>query len=238
MKIAMWSGPRNLSTAMMYSFGNRADCAVTDEPFYAAYLAETGANHPMRKEILETQPNDPAEVVKVLLQPNPEQCPLWYQKHMTHHMLPGFDLAWLRGLRNVFLIRNPEKIIASYAKKRSQVSFSDLGFSEQKQIFNFCIKNDLEPIVLDSDYVLANPSIALSSLCQKLDISFDPAMITWAPGERVEDGIWAAHWYGAVHKSEGFNSEQRTAVDLPEEYRPILDEAMPIYEELRAIAIT
>jgi len=222
----------------MYSFGNRKDCTVSDEPFYAAYLAATGADHPMRKDVLGSQAHDPGEVIRALLQPNPGGHSIWYQKHMTHHMLPRYNLDWISELRNVFLIRDPRKIVASYAKKRSSVDFSDLGFEEQMRIFQHCRDQKLDPIVLDSDYILQGSTNALTLLCQKLGVPFDPAMTHWTPGKRAEDGVWAAHWYDAVHRSSGFSVSQETTMNLPDAYRPILDRAMPIYEELRAFAIT
>jgi hypothetical protein len=177
MKIAMWSGPRNLSTAMMYAFGNRADTQVVDEPFYGAYLHHSNADHPMREDIIASMACDPAQVSAVLAGPVPDGAAIWYQKHMTHHMLEHFSMDLLANLSNVFLIRDPARVIASYARKRAHVTLYDLGFVQQKQIFEHCLALGQEPIVIDSDDVLANPKPALMELCARLEIAFDPAML-------------------------------------------------------------
>lgn len=235
MKIAMWSGPRNLSTAMMYSFGNREDCQISDEPFYAAYLAATGIDHPMTKEILASQPQNPKQVIRAISAPN--QKLVWYQKHMTHHMLPTFQLDWIRDFKNVFLIRSPDRVIASYAEKRKQLSLADLGFKQQLKIYDHCYALGLETIVVDSDDILRNPKGTLGALCAALEIDFDPAMLSWEAGARKEDGVWAKHWYDSVHKSNGFGAPKTTTVTVQKHHQNLLNEAECIYATLSGSAI-
>lgn len=234
MKIAMWSGPRNLSTAMMYAFAQRQDCEVVDEPFYAAYLAETGLDHPMRPEILASQPTDPKEVVKQLQNATAR---LHYQKHMNQHMLPGWDLSWMADMVNVFLIRHPARVIASYSAKRENPTEDDLGFNRQLELFEHVVGLGLEPIVIDSHDIRENPRKSLTALCDALSISFDPAMLHWPTGGNKADGIWAAHWYGAVWKSSGFAGKEGPLPTLTNKEQGMLDRAMPSYEKLKTLAL-
>ncbi len=227
MRIAMWSGPRNLSTAMMYSFAARDDCRVVDEPFYAAYLAETGLKHPMRSEILASQPTDPVDVITGLAAPF-EQT-VQYEKHMTQHMVPGVDRSWLRDVRNVFLIRHPARVIASYAAKRENPTLEDIGFQQQAELFDLAE----DPIVIDSHDIREDPEGLLTRLCRALGIGFQRSMLCWEAGGRPEDGVWAAHWYGAVHRSTGFAGPEG---DLPAVEGPlgsVLKAALPYYEHLK-----
>ncbi|MEM9716133.1 MAG: HAD family hydrolase [Pseudomonadota bacterium] len=238
MKIAMWSGPRNLSTACMYSFGNRADCAVTDEPFYAAYLAATGADHPMRDQIIASQPNDPNAVEAYLLGPDPNGRAIWYQKHMTHHMVEGFPLGWMKSCANVFLIRHPARVIASYAAKREAVTLGDIGLREQLALYEFARSLGQDPIVIDSSDIRTTPGAMMRALCDALGIDFDPAMLRWAAGPRAEDGVWAKHWYGAVHQSTGFSGAEGPIPDLDPAHHDVLAEALPLYTALAAKALS
>ena len=233
-RIAMWSGPRNISTAMMRSFGARPDCAVMDEPFYAAYLAETGLVHPMRDEVLASQPNDWREVVKALLGPVPGGKPIWYQKHMTHHMIPDFGRNWIAGVRNAFLIRDPAAVLASYVRKRDTVSLADIGIVQQVELFEReADRLGAAPPVIDSADVLANPARTLALLCDALGIPFTDAMLSWPAGRRETDGVWAPAWYNAVEQSTGFGPPTASAEpDLPPELRSIADAARPGYESL------
>src|SRR3954451_11972601 len=204
-RIAMWSGPRNISTAMMRSFENRSDTAVIDEPFYAAYLAGTGIQHPLREESLAAQPIDWHEVVKIVLGPVPDGCPIFYQKHMTHHMLKEFGLDWAAQCRNAFLIRAPEDVLASYIRKRSDVALEDIGFVQQREIFEReADRLGNAPPVIDGSDVLADPRGLLSALCAALDIPFTDKMLLWPLGSRATDGAWAPAWYDAVEQSTGF----------------------------------
>jgi hypothetical protein len=209
-RIAMWSGPRNISTAMMRSFGNRPDTAVVDEPFYAAFLAASGIDHPMREESLASQPHDWRVVVDALLGPVPGDRPVFYQKHMTHHMVPGFGRDWIAQVRNAFLIRAPEDVLRSYVEKREAVTLDDIGFVAQSELFDREAQRlGHAPPVVHSDDVLADPRGTLGALCAALDIPFSEAMLSWPPGRRATDGVWAPVWYAAVERSTGF-APQRT----------------------------
>lgn len=233
-RIAMWSGPRNISTAMMRSFGSRSDTRVVDEPFYAAYLAATGADHPMREEVLASQPTDWLDVVLRLATVPPDAPPIFYQKHMTHHMLEEFGLHWTAGCRNAFLIRDPERVLASYVTKRADVTLEDIGVKRQAEIFQFIAMNQgLPPPVVEGADILANPEGLLRSLCAALDIPFTMEMLSWQPGRRPTDGVWAPAWYEAVERSSGFGpppGNERPA--LPDHLQRIADEARPYYEAL------
>lgn len=238
MKIAMWSGPRNLSTALMYSFAARPDCAATDEPFYAAYLHATGIDHPMRDEVIASQPTDPATVAAFCTGPNPEGKPLWYQKHMTLHMIPAFDRGFLRGLTNAFLIRHPARVIASYARKREAPTLADIGFVQQAQLFDqIADLTGTAPPVLSAEAVRANPRDALTRLCAALGIPFTDAMLTWPPGPKPQDGVWAPHWYNAVHQSTGFEDPEGPLPTLSPQGQRLADLAFPHYDRLLSLAL-
>lgn len=235
-RIAMWSGPRNISTAMMRAFGNRPDATVSDEPFYAAFLAGSGVDHPMRKEILTSQSTDWRTVVHHITGPVPGGAAIWYQKHMAHHMLPGFDRDWVRGFRNAFLIRDPQSVLASYNVKRGEVELCDIGYIQQRELFEAEADRlgRAPPVVVGSD-VLADPRSVLTRLCAALDIPFSPAMLTWPAGRRDTDGVWAPVWYTAVEASTGFTRPAaRPAPVLTDRLRRIADLAMPHYEALAA----
>lgn len=237
MKIAMWSGPRNLSTAMMYAFGNRSDCAVIDEPFYAAYLARTGLNHPMREDILESQSQDPDEVIARLTGSNPGQRPYFYQKHMTQHMIEGIPRDWMRQVTNVFLIRHPARVIASYAAKRENPTLDDIGFRQQAELFDLVSSWGLTPVVVDSFDIRENPASALERLCDSIDVPFSPKMLEWPRGGHKDDGVWSEHWYGAVWNSTGFAGPEGDLPEVPEDLQPVLQAAMPFYEKMQAVKI-
>ena len=232
-RIAMWSGPRNISTAMMRSFENRPDCRVVDEPFYAAYLAQTGLDHPMRDEVLAAQPRDWREVVADL---DRLDGPVVYEKHMTHHMLPGFGLDWARARANAFLIRDPAEVLASYTVKRAEVTLEDIGFVQQRELFDREADRlgHAPPVVRGAD-VLADPRGMLSALCAALGLPFDEAMLNWPAGRRDSDGVWAPAWYDAVERSTGFEApREKAAPVLTDDLRRIADEARPHYEALAA----
>lgn len=229
MKIAMWSGPRNLSTAMMYSFGARDDCAVWDEPFYAAYLEKTGLTHPMHDEILAAGERDAAKVAARCIGEHPDNKPHFYQKHMTHHMINGVDRDWMKQVKNVFLIRHPARMIASYAAKRENPTLDDIGFRQQAEIF----KQVENPIVIDSHDIRENPRAMLMALCDALGLPFQDSMLNWPKGPHPDDGAWAPHWYGAVHNSTGFAGAEGELPKTEHNLQPVLDLAMPYYEEMK-----
>jgi Sulfotransferase domain len=234
-RIAMWSGPRNISTAMMRSFEARGDAAVSDEPFYAAYLHRTGIDHPMRHEVMASQPRDPAEVAAALVGPVPGTKPVWYQKHMTLHLLAGDDRGWMAKVLNAFLIRDPQSVLASYALKRDEVTLEDIGFVQQRELFEAeADRLGTAPPVVDSADILADPSRTLARLCHALGIAFTPAMLSWPAGRRATDGVWAPAWYQAVEKSTGFESPKRTAAaQLPPHLAALAEKAQPHYEALK-----
>ena len=237
MKIAMWSGPRNLSTAMMYAFGNRADCAVIDEPFYAAYLRKTGIEHPMRTQVLASQENDPEAVVSQITGSNPGNLPHFYQKHMTQHMIAGMPLDWMAHVRNVFLIRHPARVVASFSAKYEATTLEDTGFVQQAMLFDRVVEMGQRPLVVDSADIRANPRAMLQALCAGLAMTWDEAMLSWPAGGRPEDGVWAAHWYGAVHRSTGFAGAEGPLPEVAGEAARIVAAALPHYERLRAQAL-
>lgn len=239
-RIAMWSGPRNISTAMMRSFGARPDTAVIDEPFYAAYLATSGVIHPMNDEVLASQPNDWRDVVPMLVGPVPEGKAVFYQKHMTHHMLPSFGRAWMSEVRNAFLIRDPAAVLASYVLKRDECTLADIGVVRQRELFDeVSDRLGAPPPVIDGADVLANPGPMLARLCAALGIEYSDPMLRWPPGRRATDGVWAPAWYGAVEKSTGFECPppRGEVVPLPDRLRRIADAARPHYEAVAAFAL-
>ncbi|MEL6465769.1 MAG: HAD family hydrolase [Pseudomonadota bacterium] len=222
----MWSGPRNLSTAMMYSFAARGDCRIVDEPFYAAYLAETKADHPKRNAVLESQDTSPVEVEKVLRRSISET--VFYQKHMAHHILPSWDRSWIKELENVFLIRHPARVVASYARKREAPVLDDLGFVQQSQIY----QDAGGGIVIESSDIRRDPRGMLQKLCRALGIPWTNQMLNWPAGGHEADGVWASHWYNAVHASTGFEGVDGPLPDLRGDYARLVDLAMPYYEAL------
>ncbi|SDI79613.1 sulfotransferase [Aliiruegeria lutimaris] len=237
MRIAMWSGPRNLSTAMMYAFANRADFAAVDEPFYAAYLAATGLTHPMQDEILAAQPTDPAEVVAYLTGPVPGGAPHFYQKHMTHHIFAGMPTDWMDNMVNVFLIRHPARVIASYGLKRENPTLDDIGFWQQADLFDHVAEVHGKAIVVDSHDIRHNPEGMLRALCAEIGLEFDPAMLSWPAGGKGCDGVWAPHWYESVWKSTGFAGREGPLPEVPEHLRDVLEAALPHYKRLAASAL-
>ena len=230
----MWSGPRNLSTAMMYAFGNRSDTTIVDEPYYGAYLHHSGVEHPMNNEVLSSLPHDPEEISAYVTGLTPGAHAVWYQKQLTHHMLPQFSLDWVGKQTNVFLIREPARVIASYERKRETLGLEDLGFLQQKRIYDYCVSLGQKPIVIDSDDILANPKVALMALCECVGIDFDPAMLRWKAGARLEDGVWASLWYDAVHKSTGFGAAPGPIPVVGSKFADILEQAQMIYRQLKA----
>lgn len=230
MRIAMWSGPRNLSTAMMYAFGNRPNFAAIDEPFYAPYLAVTGADHPMAARIIAAHETDPQQVAALCAAPTGQHL---YMKHMPHHMLSGFPLDWAAGCTHVHLIRHPARVIASYGAKRQEVTADDIGFRQQAALYD-----RLGGIVIDSADIRENPAEMLQKLCDAIGLPFDPAMLSWPAGPRPYDGVWAAHWYGAVHRSTGFAGAEGPLPQLSGHLADLCDTAMPHYTAMAAHKIT
>lgn len=229
MKIAMWSGPRNLSTALMYAFGNRPDFAVWDEPFYAAYLKATGVEHPMRDEVLAAYDTDSHEVSLRIM----NQTGNLFLKLMSFHMCPGFSFDWASDCVHAHLIRHPARVVASYVAKREKPTLRDIGFEQQVEVYE-----RFPGPVIDSAHIRNNPQKALIGLCSALDLEFDPAILSWPAGPKQFDGVWAAHWYNAVHQSTGFAGPEGSLPELEGDAAALVEQALPYYERLRAEAIT
>ena len=235
LNIAMWSGPRNISTALMRAFENRDDTDVTDEPLYAYYLNETQLDHPGRDEVIRSQSTDWRVVTQQLIGPSPRRRPVWYQKHMTHHLLDEIDRGWMNELTHCFLIRSPRQVLASYAKTRPNVTLEDLGFEQQAEIFTYLQEHTHDtPLVIDSQDVLQDPKGVLTRLCEALDIPFTDDMLTWPAGPRSTDGVWAKHWYDNVLRSTGFVPYTAREVVVDPALEPIVSAAQPHYDRLHA----
>lgn len=238
LRIAMWSGPRNLSTAMMRSFGSRTDTFVSDEPFYGCFLKGTGADHPMREETIAAMDCDWQSVIRTLSGDPPDGSPVWYQKQMWHHMTGPIGYGDFAGFTHAFLIREPERMIASYLRKREAAHFEDFGLGRQAEFFEReADRLGHAPPVIDANDVLADPEGVLSKLCDALGIAWDPAMLHWAPGRRDTDGPWAPHWYGAVERSTGFGPPETEPVELPPDAQAVANRCRPYYEQLAEFRI-
>lgn len=239
LRIAMWSGPRNISTAMMRAWENRDDATVIDEPFYAHYLVETGVNHPGRDEVIAAQEIDAAKVAATLTGPIPDGKAIWYQKHMTQHMLPDMPLDWLDRVTNCFLIREPERVAASFTIQRPDAAAWELGFEQQARLFDHvCDKLGDVPPVIDAADVLKDPRGTLAALCAKLGIPFSERMLRWPAGPRASDGVWAPHWYSAVERSTGF-APYRPCDATPTDFQQKLaDQCRPHYERIAKHRLT
>ena len=229
----MWSGPRNISTAMMRAWSNRADTDVIDEPFYACYLEKTGKTHPEAAEIIAQGETDWRKVVNQLTGPVPSGKQIFFQKQMTHHLLPEIDREWIVRFTNCFLIRDPREVILSYIKKNPDPDLEDLGFVQQCEIFNFVRErtNSL-PQVVDARDVLENPEQTLRLLCHAVGVKFDRAMLSWPPGLRNTDGIWAKHWYDDVARSTSFQPYKPKEGDVPESLTKIYERFRECYDQL------
>jgi hypothetical protein len=233
LRIAMWSGPRNISTAMMRAWENRSDTAVVDEPFYAFYLKATGKKHPGFEEVIVHGESDWQKVVSHLLGPIPGGKRIFFQKQMTHHVPPVVGRDWLGSVVNCFLIRDPAEVINSYIKKNDDPTLADLGFVQQAEIFDWVLEQtgSVGPVV-DARDILQDPERILSLLCRAVGIEFDRAMLCWPAGLRETDGIWAKHWYGEVARSTSFGPYQPRNAAVPERFREVHQQAREIYDRL------
>ena len=232
-RIAMWSGPRNISTAMMRAWGNRSDTSVIDEPFYAYYLKATGKKHPGAEEVIASGETDCRAIVAHLMGPVPNGRRIFFQKQMTHHLLPEIGLEWLGAVANCFLIRHPREVIASYVKKREDLALEDLGFVQQTEIFDFVRSrmNAIPPIV-DAKDVLENPERTLRLLCKAVGVEFSELMLSWQPGLRETDGVWAKYWYGEVAKTTSFQPHRPRREEVPKRLGEIYERCRACYERL------
>lgn len=239
-RIAMWSGPRNISTAMMRAWGNRADTVVVDEPLYAYYLERTGKDHPMAAEVVAQGETDWQKIATHLTKdPVPHGKRIYFQKQMTHHLLAEVDRAWMADLTNCFLIRDPREVILSYIKKNPDPTLEDLGFVQQCEIFEFVRahggpnrQTGSVPPVVDAKDVLENPERILRALCRAIGVEFDKAMLSWPPGLRETDGIWAKHWYDAVARSTSFEPYKPRTGNIPDSLRAIYEQCRTCYQQL------
>ena len=232
-RVAMWSGPRNISTAMMYSFDNRPDCYATDEPLYASYLLRSGVNHPGAEEVIRGNDADFEEVTSMLNGTVPEGKEIWYQKHMCHHVPRDSDLSWLAGLSNCFLIREPKEVILSLSKITSSIDLWSIGLPQQRRIIEHVTNNTGKiPPIIDSKDVLMEPEGMLRSLCQELGVEFMEEMTSWEPGPRSCDGNWAKYWYESVWQSSGFSKYSTSQEEIDYSLESVLEDAREIYLSL------
>ncbi|MGH6986269.1 MAG: hypothetical protein ACRED9_05450 [Caulobacteraceae bacterium] len=237
-RIAAWSGPRSLSTALMRSFGNRLDVAVIDEPFYGVYLKRTKIDHPLRRETLARMSADPATVIETLLGSVPDGRAIFYQKHMAHHMLEGIDLEWMARCKSFFLIRSPERVLSSYSRTRWPIAAADIGFARQAELFEREAERlGRAPPVIEAEDLLADPEGVLRALCAGLEIRFDEAMLSWPPGARLTDGPWAPAWYDQVERSTGFSPPSPPPPALRADLARLAEETRPAFERLRRLKI-
>ncbi len=229
LRIHLWANPRNISTAIMYSFAQRNDMSVVDEPFYASYLKKTGLDHPGRQEILKNQGQEPEKVMEeVILSKYPTEHVFF--KQMSHHIAEDEDF-FIEDV-NVILTRNPAAMINSFSKVISSPNISDLGLKESNAILQTLKSYNETAIVIDSDDLLMNPKNYLKQLCDAIQIPFDQKMLSWKKGKRKEDGIWAKHWYANVHESEGLQQKDRKEVRVEDQFNDLLNECMPYYKEI------
>jgi len=233
LRLAMWSGPRNISTAMMRAWGNRTDTVVCDEPFYALYLAHTGKDHPGAAEVIEQGEKDWRRVAAALTGPIPGGQSIYFQKQMTHHLLPHIDRTWLGQVTNVFLIRHPREVIASFLKIVPEPVLEDVGFVQQAEIFQWVTEHTrIAPPVIDAADVLGDPRRMLGLLCDAVGVPFQERMLSWPSGLRRTDGVWAKHWYKEVETTTGFRPYQPKKETLPERCRDLYDRCLACYEPM------
>ena len=233
-RVAMWSGPRNISTALMRAWENRPDTVVVDEPLYASYLVRTGVDHPGRDAVIASQPTDLAEVVRSLQAPLPQGVRVQYAKHMTHHLEEGADLTWTRGFRNVLLIRDPAEVVASYVRSRESCEPRDIGIVQQVRLLEAWPD---PPPVIDAGDFLRDPETYLRWLCGWLGIDFDDRMLSWPAGPRSSDGVWAPYWYDAVRRSTGFEPWRPRRIDLSPHDAEVAAACRPSYDLLHAVRL-
>lgn len=237
-RIAMWSGPRNISTALMRSFDSRADTYVTDEPLYAYYLNETGLKHPIASKIISTNEPNFERVIQYLHGPVPSGQPVWYQKHMSHHILPSTSLDWLDGMTHAFLVREPRAMLASLCKKLGIVALEETGLPQQVELYRMLTDRlGFPPPVVDAREIQMNPRSVLQKLCGALDLEFTEGMLSWEAGSRPTDGCWGPLWYENTLVSTGFTPYQEKSIELPDAMEGVAARAEEHYAELVEHAI-
>jgi len=231
--IAMWSGPRNLSTALMRSFENRLDCFVSDEPFYSFFLHRTKLEHPLRNKIIKSGEIDYNKIIKYITGPIPHSKKIWYQKHMAHHILPNVDMNWIKKVKNCLLIRHPNDVITSYLKKNEIENVEQLGYLQQVNIYKILSQEtELPPIIFDAQDLLKNPKKMLMEICKNLKIEFNDKMLSWPSGSRETDGVWGEYWYKKVTASTGFKPYIEIEKNIPSKYKTIYDKSIKHYNFL------
>ncbi len=235
MIIACWSGPRNISTALMRSWSSRKDTFVTDEPFYAYYLKETKLKHPMYEEVINTYSSNYNEIVHYLINEIPVRKKIWYQKHMAHHILDLKNIEWINNFHNCILIRHPKEVISSFTKKNKLNSVEELGYPQQYEIVKFLKKINKSFIIIDSNTLLQDPEKALSSWCTKINVKFDKSMLKWEKGVHINDGIWWKRWYDNVIKTTGFKKYEKRDITIENKYDSIYNESMKYYCYLKEV---
>lgn len=232
MRIACWSGPRNISTALMRSWSSRNDTFVSDEPFYGYYLKETGLNHAMKEEIINSCPTDYRRIIKTITSTIPNNKTIWYQKHMAHHLIDTKDLSWIKNFKNCILIREPRDVINSYIKKNTLKNVSELGYPQQLSILQFLQKKNVSFYIIDSDDLVNNPKKELSAWCNYLNIAFDQEMLSWPKGPHENDGIWGKHWYHNINNSKTFLKKKKVQSDDYKEFDSIYNDALYYYRKI------
>ena len=237
-RIAMWSGPRNISTAMLRSWESRADTFVVDEPYYAYYLSQNDLQHPGREDVLREGELDAAKVSHGLVNDTKGNCSIYYQKHMTHHLLDTIDRDWIGSVTNCFLIRDPKDMIISYSKVHPEINSVLLGVEQQREIFEY-VKNIAggTPPIIDSKDILMNPKEILSKFCDRIDVEFSDEMLSWPKGPRDTDGNWGKYWYKNVMNSTGFNQYVPKTEEVPEKYLSLYEESYKLYQDLHKLRI-
>ncbi len=232
MKIACWSGPRNISTALMRCWSSRSETYVTDEPFYAYYLLHKKIKHPMHDDIIKKYSSNYNDIIRYISSNIPNNNKIWYQKHMAHHLIDFADISWIKKFNNCILIRHPKEVISSYTKKNVLKSIDDLGYTQQIKIINFLKKNGIKYVVLDSNILLSNPEEILKNWCSKLNIKFERSMLKWRKGPYKTDGIWEKHWYNNVNQSTHFIKFDRKITKIDRKYDDIYDKSLELYNKM------
>ncbi|MGH9227887.1 MAG: HAD family hydrolase [Acidimicrobiales bacterium] len=231
-RLAVWSGPRNISTALMRSWENRHDTVVIDEPLYAHYLKVTGLDHPGRDEVIAAGETDWRKVVAELLGPVHDGARVFYQKHMAHHLLPEVERRWVAGLTNVMLIRDPREVVASYVRSRADVTTEDLGLTQQARLYDELVATGTPPPVIDARDFLLQPESYLRAMCRLVGVDFDARMLAWPPGRRDSDGVWGRYWYHAVWRSTGFAAYRSRDPRLEGPAAAVAEACLPVYDRL------
>jgi Sulfotransferase domain len=237
-RLAVWSGPRNISTALMRSWENRPDTMVVDEPLYAHYLMATGVSHPGRDEVMAVYETDWRRVVDELLGPMPDGVEVFYQKHMTHHLVDDVEPGWITALTNVMLIRDPHEVLASYIRRRPDVTVDDIGLLRQVQLYDELVAAGRVPLVVDAADFLAAPEAFLRRLCTLAGVAFTDRMLSWPAGPRDTDGLWGKYWYDAVWRSTGFTAPGERAGSLNGAAAAVAAACQPAYERLHSLRWT